>query len=129
MGTGALTVTTPTAREIVLTRAFDAPRHLVFDAWTKPELLTRWFGARGWNLVVCEVDLRIGGAWRFVSRGPEGERMAQGGTYRVILRPDRLVYTELFDDTAVNETTRFVQLTPPGSGCLALTECCGSSCR
>jgi uncharacterized protein YndB with AHSA1/START domain len=97
-GTRALTVTTPTDREIVLTRAFDAPRRLVFDALTKPELLKRWFGARGWNLVVCEVDLRVGGGWRFVSRGPGGTEMGHGGVYRQILPPDRLVYTELFDD-------------------------------
>jgi uncharacterized protein YndB with AHSA1/START domain len=95
---GTLTVTTPTDREIVLTRVFDAPRRLVFDALTRPELLRRWFGARGWNLVVCEVDLREGGTWRFVSRGPDGTEMGQGGVYRVILPPDRLVYTELFDD-------------------------------
>lgn len=95
---GALTVTTPTDREIVLSRVFDAPRHLVFDALTKPELLKRWFGARGWNLVVCEVDLRVGGTWRFVSRGPDGTDMGHGGVYGVILPPARLVYTELFDD-------------------------------
>jgi uncharacterized protein YndB with AHSA1/START domain len=96
--TGSLTVTTPTDREIVLTRAFDAPRRLVFDALTEPALLRRWFGARGWNLVVCEVDLRVGGTWRFVSRGPDGTDMGHGGVYRVILPPGRLVYTELFDD-------------------------------
>jgi uncharacterized protein YndB with AHSA1/START domain len=96
--TAPLTVTTPTDREIVLTRAFDAPRRLVFAAWTKPELLTRWFGANGWHLVVCEVDLRVGGAWRFVSRGSGGEQMGQGGVYRVVAPPERLVYTELFDD-------------------------------
>ena len=93
-----LTVTTPTDREIVLTRGFDAPRRMVFDALTKPALLERWFGARGWNLVVCEVDLRVGGTWRFVSRGPDGTDMGHGGVYSVILPPDRLVYTELFDD-------------------------------
>ena len=97
-GTGTLTVTTPTDREIVLTRAFDAPRRLVFDALTRPALLRRWFGARGWNLVVCEVDLRVGGAWRFVSRGPDGTDMGHGGVYREILPPRRLVYTELYDD-------------------------------
>jgi uncharacterized protein YndB with AHSA1/START domain len=97
-GTGTLTVTTPTDREIVLTRAFDAPRRLVFDALTKPALLRRWFGARGWNLVVCEVDLRVGGSWRFVSRGPGGAEMGHGGEYREVLPPDRLVYSELFDD-------------------------------
>jgi uncharacterized protein YndB with AHSA1/START domain len=95
---GTLTVTTPTDREIVLTRVFDASRRLVFDAWTKPELLKRWYGARGWNLVVCEVDLRVGGAWRFVSRGPDGADMGQGGVYREIVPPDRLVYTESFVD-------------------------------
>jgi uncharacterized protein YndB with AHSA1/START domain len=95
---GSLTVTTPTDRDIVLTRAFDAPRHLVFGALTKPELLTRWYGARGWNLVVREVDLRVGGAWRFVSRGPGGAEMGQAGVYRRIEPPGSLVYTELFDD-------------------------------
>lgn len=95
---GALKLTTPTDREIVLQRVFDAPRGLVFDALTRPELLIRWLGARGWNLIVCEVDLRVGGAWRFVSRGPGGSEMGHGGVYRVIEPPDRLVYTELFDD-------------------------------
>ena len=96
--TGTLTVTTPTDREIVLRRVFDAPRRMVFDAFTKPELLKRWFGARGWNLVVCQVDLRVGGNWRFVSHGPDGTDMGHGGMYREIVPPDLLVYTELFDD-------------------------------
>jgi uncharacterized protein YndB with AHSA1/START domain len=94
----SLTVSTPTDREIVLSRDFDAPCHLVFDALTKPELLTRWYGARGWNLVVCEVDLRVGGAYRFVSRSPDGAEMGQGGVYQVIQPPERLTYTELFDN-------------------------------
>lgn len=98
MSGAGVTVTTPTDREIVLTRAFGAPAALVFDALTIPELLTRWFGARGWNLVSCELDLRVGGAWRFVSRGPGGAHMAQGGVYRDIVRPHRLIYSELFDD-------------------------------
>lgn len=96
--TGTLKVTTPTDNEIVLTRAFDAPRHMVFDALTKPELLKRWHGARGWNLVVCEVDLRVGGTWRFVSRGPDGTDMGHGGVYREIVPPERLVCTESYDD-------------------------------
>jgi uncharacterized protein YndB with AHSA1/START domain len=94
----ALTVTTPTDREIVLTRAFDALPHLVFAALTEPDLLVRWYGARGWRLVDCAVDLRVGGRWRFVSRGPGGEEMGQSGVYRVIEPPGHLVYTELFDD-------------------------------
>ncbi|WP_207211861.1 SRPBCC family protein [Promicromonospora panici] len=93
-----LHVTAPGDREIVLSRTFDAPAGLVFDALTQPELLTRWYGARGWNLVSCTVDLRVGGRYRFVSRGPEDAELAQSGTYREIERPSRLVYTEVFDD-------------------------------
>ena len=93
-----LQVTTPTDREIVMTRVFAAPRRLVFDAWTKPELLTRWLGARDWSMVVCEIDLRVGGAYRFVWRGPDGTEMGMGGVYREIVRPERLVNTETFDD-------------------------------
>jgi uncharacterized protein YndB with AHSA1/START domain len=96
--TGTLQVTTPTEREIVLTRVFDAPRTLVFDAFTKPELLKRWFGPRGWSLVVCEVDLKVGGKWRFVLRGPDGRDMGMRGVYREIAGPDRSVHTESFDD-------------------------------
>ena len=98
MNTGTLQVTTPTEREVVLTRVFDAPRRLVFDAFTKPELLKRWFGPRGWSLVVCEVDLKVGGKWRFVLRGPDGKEMGMSGVYREIMAPDRSVHTESFDD-------------------------------
>jgi uncharacterized protein YndB with AHSA1/START domain len=94
----ALRVTTPGDREIVLAREFDAPPSLVFEAMTTPHLLTRWYGARGWNLVTCEVDLRAGGSWRFVSRGPDGTEMVQSGVYQEIVRPERLVFTEVFDD-------------------------------
>ena len=93
-----LTVTMPTDREIVMTRSFAAPVRLVFDAFTQPSLLTRWYGARGWNLVSCSVDLREDGRYRFVSAGPHGETMAQSGTYRVVDPCSRLVFTELFDD-------------------------------
>jgi uncharacterized protein YndB with AHSA1/START domain len=94
----SLTVTTPSDTEIVLSRRFNAHAGLVFDAWTKPELLMRWYGAQGWNLVVCEVDLRVGGRWRFVSQGPGGETMGQTGVYREIKAPERLVYMEIFDE-------------------------------
>jgi uncharacterized protein YndB with AHSA1/START domain len=96
--TGTLRVTTPTDREVVLTRVFDAPRRLVFDAFTKPELLERWFGPRGWSLVVCEVDLRVGGGFRFVLRGPDGREMGMRGVYREIVAPERSVHMESFDD-------------------------------
>src|SRR5712671_3757834 len=96
--TGTLKVTTPSDREIVLTRVFDAPRHLVFDAFSKPELLKRWFGPRGWSLVVCEVDLRVGGGFRFVMRGPDGKDMGMRGVYRELVPPERSVHMESFDD-------------------------------
>jgi uncharacterized protein YndB with AHSA1/START domain len=96
--TGTLTVTTPTDRDIVLTRVFDAPRRLVFDACTRPELLRRWFGPRGYQLTECDVDLRIGGAWRFVVRAPDGSEMVLRGVYREIVTPERLVHTESNED-------------------------------
>ncbi len=96
---GRLQVTTPSEREIAMTRVFNAPRTMVFDAWTKPELLKRWLGVRGgWTFAVCEVDLRVGGTYRFVWRGPSGAEMGMGGVYREIVRPERLVATEKFDD-------------------------------
>ena len=96
--TGALQVTTPSEREIAMTRAFDAPRNLVFDALTKPELVKRWLGVRGgWSMAVCEIDLRVGGAYRFVWR-KDGAEMGMGGVYREIVKPERIVHTESFDD-------------------------------
>lgn len=94
----SVVVTTPSEREIVMTRSFDAPPRLVFAAFTRPDLLTRWYGARGWRLVSCDLDLRVGGAYRFVSEGPAGERMAQSGVYRAVEPHTRLVLTELFDE-------------------------------
>jgi uncharacterized protein YndB with AHSA1/START domain len=107
--TQRLEVTAPSPHEIVMRRSFAAPRHLVFDALTRPDLLGRWHGAQGWNLVVCEVDLRPGGAWRFVSEGPGGQTMGMSGTYLEVDPPARLVHTEVFDgadeaDTAVITT-------------------------
>lgn len=94
-----LQITTPSDREIAMTRAFDAPRDMVFDAWTKPELIKRWLGVfGGWKFVVCEVDLKVGGKYRYVWRGPGGEELAMGGVYREIVRPERLVCTEKFDE-------------------------------
>lgn len=93
-----LVVTTPDDTRIVMTRRFAAPRRLVFAALTEPHLLRRWLGAQGWHLVDAQVDLRVGGAWRFVSRGPKGATMGHGGEYRVVDPPARLVYTETYDD-------------------------------
>ena len=96
--TGTLVVALPTTQQIVLTRIFNAPRELVFDAFTKPDLLKRWFGPRGWSLVVCEIDFRVGGGFRFVLRSPEGNQMGMRGTYCEIEAPFRSVHRESFDD-------------------------------
>jgi uncharacterized protein YndB with AHSA1/START domain len=92
-------MTTPSDREIQLTRLFDAPRHLVFEAMTKPEHITQWWGclADGYSVPVCEVDLRPGGRWRYVNRTPKGELVAFYGVYREIAPPERLVFTEIFE--------------------------------
>ena len=96
---GALKVTAQSDREIVMTRVFDAPRNLVFDAYTKPDLLKRWLGVfGGYSMPVCEVDLRVGGTYRFVWRGPDGAEMEVRGVYREVVRPERLVHTEKFDE-------------------------------
>ena len=97
---GKLKITTPTDREIVISRAFDAPRVLVWDALTKPELLKRWlFGPDGWSMTVCEIDLRVGGKYRYVwTKMPSGYEMGMGGVYREIAKPERIVSTEQFDD-------------------------------
>jgi uncharacterized protein YndB with AHSA1/START domain len=97
---GRLQVTTPSDREIAMSRVFDAPRSLVFDALTKPELLKRWLGVRpGWSLAVCEIDLKVGGSYRYLWRGPNGVQMGMGGVYREIVRPGRIVATEQFDES------------------------------
>lgn len=93
----------PSDREVVLTRVFDAPASLVFDALTQPEWLRRWYGPAGWALVVCEIDLQVGGAWHFVVRRPDGKEIGQLGIYREILKPDRIVNTELWEDWDAGE--------------------------
>jgi uncharacterized protein YndB with AHSA1/START domain len=85
-------------REIALTRVFEAPRALVFEALTRPEHIRRWLlGPPGWTMAVCEVDLRVGGAYRFVWRRDDGTELGMGGVYREIAPPERLVHTERFD--------------------------------
>jgi uncharacterized protein YndB with AHSA1/START domain len=93
-----LTVTTPSDREVEITRIFDAPRQMVFDAFTKPELVKRWLlGPPGWSMPVCEIDLKIGGKFRYVWRNVDGRDMGMGGIFREIAAPKRIVHTELFD--------------------------------
>ena len=92
---GATTFTTPSDTEVAMTRVFDAPRALVWEAWTSPEHLPHWMlGPGGWTMPVCEVDLRPGGAWHFVWRGPNGAEMEMRGVYQEITPPERFVNTE-----------------------------------
>ncbi len=100
---GAMTMSVPSDREIVLQREFDAPRSLVFEAFTRPEHLRRWWGLRGSTLTVCEVDLRPGGAWRFVTRGTKGHENPFKGEYLEINPPERLVMTLIYDVEGARE--------------------------
>ncbi|MES1204420.1 MAG: SRPBCC family protein [Pseudomonadota bacterium] len=95
----SFTVTTPSDQEVRLTRLFDAPRELVFEAMTKPEHVKQWWGrlGDGYSVPECTIDLRVGGAWRFVNRHPHGEVVFYG-EYQEIAPPSRLVFTEIFAD-------------------------------
>jgi uncharacterized protein YndB with AHSA1/START domain len=97
---GTFNITAHGDREIVVTRVFDAPRRLVFDAYTKPELVKKWLlGPDGWSMPVCEIDLRAGGRYRYVWRNDaDGREMGMGGVYREIAAPERIVATEVFDE-------------------------------
>ena len=92
-----LKVTTPTDREVVMTRVFDAPRSLVWETLHTPELVKRWMsGSPGWSLVVCENDPRVGGTFRWEWRGPDGVEMKMSGVYREVVAPERVVRTQSF---------------------------------
>jgi uncharacterized protein YndB with AHSA1/START domain len=92
-------LTTSGDREVVVTRVFDAPRDLVFDAMSKPELVKRWLsGPPGWTMVVCDIDLTLGGKYRYVWHGPGDVEMGMGGVHREVVRPERIVCTQLFDE-------------------------------
>jgi uncharacterized protein YndB with AHSA1/START domain len=95
---GALTVAARGDLEIVMTRVFNAPRKLVWEAMTTPSLVRRWLlGPEGWTMPVCEIDLRVGGAYRYVWSHPSRGEMGMGGVYREIVPPERIVCTERFD--------------------------------
>jgi uncharacterized protein YndB with AHSA1/START domain len=96
---GSLLLSADGEREIVMTRIFDAPRRLVFDALTKSELVKQWLlGPPGWSMPVCEIDLRVGGGYRYVWRNEKGKEMGMRGVFREIVAPERIVQTETFDD-------------------------------
>jgi len=104
---GSAVVTLPSDREILITRTFDAPAALVFKAWTTPDLVRRWWGFESSPLVVCDIDLRPGGGWRYVTREPDGTELGWHGTYIEVDGPHRLVSTEVFEgfpDAAAQNT-------------------------
>jgi len=94
----------PAERVLVLQRVFDAPRELVFKAWTEPQHLVHWSCPRGFTLTHCEGDLRPGGRWRSCMRSPDGRDLWLGGVYREIVAPERLVFTHAWDDAPRHET-------------------------
>jgi uncharacterized protein YndB with AHSA1/START domain len=108
---GKLKVTLPSDTEILLSRVFDAPRHLVFEAMSKPEYIRRWWGClEGMTMTVCDIDFRVGGAWRFVSRTPSGEEFGFSGVYLEIVAPEKIVNTEIFDPFPDSPATCTVSL-------------------
>ncbi len=97
---GKLVVSAHGEREIVMTRMFHAPRALVFEAYTKPEYVRRWLlGPDGWEMPVCEIDLRVGGRYRYLWRHVSGQEMGMSGVYKEIRAPERIVSTEVFDQS------------------------------
>jgi uncharacterized protein YndB with AHSA1/START domain len=94
-----LSITMPSDREILITRDFDAPRDLVFACWTQTRLVRRWLtGPDGWEFVTCEIDLKVGGRYRFVWKNLDGVEMGMGGIYREIAPPALLASSEIFDE-------------------------------
>lgn len=92
-----LTITLPSDREIAVTRTFKAPADLVFDCWTIPALIRRWLGPADWVFTTCEFDARVGGKWRFVTRGPNGMEMGSSGEVLELTRPDWIKTNEVYD--------------------------------
>jgi uncharacterized protein YndB with AHSA1/START domain len=94
---GTATVTLPTDEEILITREFDAPRHLVYKAWTTPELVMRWWSGQRGEMKIADIDLRIGGTWRYVMVANGGYEVAFHGEYREIVPEERIVTTEVYE--------------------------------
>ena len=94
---GTAVITLPSDTQVLVTREFNAPRHLVYKAYTTPELVRRWWAGRRGQMTVCEIDLRVGGAWRYVMTSSEGMEVAFHGTYEEIVPDARLVHTEVYE--------------------------------
>ena len=108
---GTAKVTLPTDEQILITREFDAPRHLVYEAWTTPELVRRWWHADRGEMTVAEIDLRVGGTWRYVMVTPDGLEVGFHGEYREIVPNERLVSTEVYEGFPDGEALDTLTLT------------------
>ena len=97
VSSGTATVTLPTDEQILITREFDAPKHLVYKAWTTPELVKRWWSGRRGTVTLAEIDLRVGGQWRYVMEAEGGFEVAFHGEFREIVENERLVNTEIYE--------------------------------
>jgi uncharacterized protein YndB with AHSA1/START domain len=111
MSSGTATVTLPTDREILITREFDAPRHLVYRAWTTPELVKRWWSGQRGEVISAEIDLRVGGKWRWVMVAHGGFEVAFHGLYREIVPDERIVTTEVFEGMPEGEALNTLTFT------------------
>jgi len=89
-------------RELVVSRQIDAPRALVFQAWTQPEHVARWWGPQGFTTIFCDMDIRVGGKYRCVMRSPQGTEHCKVGVYREIVEPERIVFTFAWEDASGN---------------------------
>jgi uncharacterized protein YndB with AHSA1/START domain len=118
---GALTLTVPSDREIVMTREFDAPRELVFEAHSSCEHMAKWWGPRIYTLTVCEMDFRPGGAYRFVQHGPDGEEHGFRGEFREIVRPERITWTFEYEGMPGHVSVDTLTLEDIGAGKTKLT--------
>ena len=94
---GTAKVTLPADEQILITREFDAPKHLVYKAWTTPELVRRWWNAKRGEVTTCEIDLRVGGTWRYVMVTPDGMQVGFHGEFREIVPNERIVSTEAYE--------------------------------
>jgi len=111
---GTATVTLPTDEQILITREFDAPKHLVYKAWTTPDLVKRWWSARRGEVTVAEIDLRVGGRWRYVMVTPDGFEVGFHGEYREIVPNERIVSTEVYEGMPDGEAVDTLTLTEVG---------------
>jgi len=114
VSSGTATVTLPADEQILIVRDFDAPKELVYKAWTTPELVRRWWHANRGEMTTCEIDLRVGGGWRYVMVTPDGFEVGFHGEYREIVPNERLVSTEVYEGMPDGEALDTLTLTEAG---------------